>query len=258
MSASMSKGRRRRLPGALSALTLLLPMAFAPAAHAAISFTSQHQLAAGQEVDPGPGAGEHVALDFESASTPSGITRIDGAAGTFGFATGSITGLAARPGGDTSQYLYVSTGGAETFLFSAPVGSVSFYWGSVDDYNAVDILGVAAGQQVVLETLTGSAVYGRYQRHFVDSVRLYITDTNPGEITGLRFRSAGNSFEIDNVALGGGTGSGGSGLSGGPGQGVPEPAAWATMLLGLSGMGALLRAARQGPSGSRKAKQAAT
>jgi hypothetical protein len=109
---------------------------------------------------------------------------------------------------------------------------------------------------VVLETLTGSTVYGRYQRHFVDSLRLYVTDTNQGEITGLRFRSAGNSFEIDNIAIGGGTGSGGSGLSGGPGPGVPEPGAWAMMLLGLFGTGAMLRAARQDASGSRKAEQA--
>jgi hypothetical protein len=235
--------RRGRLAAALSVLTLLAPMAFASAAHATITFTTQHQTIAGQEVDPGAAAGEHVVLDFESAATPSGITRIDGAAGTFGFTSGSISGVAAKPGGDDSRYLYVSTGGAESFLFSAPVSSVSFYWGSVDDYNAVDILGGKDADPIVLETLTGSSIFGRYQRHFVDSVRLYVSDTTVGEITGLRFRSASNSFEIDDVAVGGA----GPGLSGGPGEpgGVPEPAAWATMLLGLFGMGAVLRVARR-------------
>ena len=246
-----------RAAGAAVVVASLLALGPA-AAHAGVTFHAGQANVGQHLVDPGAASGESVVLDFESQTTPKGFTRIDGAPETFGFFQGDGNGIAAEPDGDASQYFYVGTGGSETFLFDKGVSSTSFYWGSVDDYNAVDILGVAAGQQVVLETLTGSAVYGRYQRHFVDSVRLYITDTNPGEITGLRFRSAGNSFEIDNVALGGGTGSGGSGLSGGPGQGVPEPAAWATMLLGLSGMGALLRAARQGPSGSRKAKQAAT
>jgi hypothetical protein len=203
---------------------------------------TRHETVAGQEIDPGPAAGEHVVLDFETGATPSGVTRIDGAAGTFGFAAGSIPGIAAEPGGDHSRYLYVSTGGSESFLFDAPVRSVSFYWGSVDNYNAVDILGGESEAPVVLETLTGGAIFGSNLRHFVSSVRLYISAADAAEITGLRFRSSSNSFEIDDVAIG----ASGRGLSGGRGQApVPEPGAWAGMLLGLFGLGAALRAARQ-------------
>ena len=50
---------------------------------------------------------------------------------------------------------------------------------------------------------------------------------NAGELfTSVTFSSTGNSFEVDNLAVGGA---------------VPEPATWALMMLGFGGMGFAMR-----------------
>ena len=220
---------RRRLVSACAGL--MLALSAASAAHAGITFTTAQDHVGGKVFDPGVAPGEHMVLDFNSTTTPADVTRVDGAAGTFGFATGGISGLAARPSGDTSQYFYVAKGGDEEFFFDRKVESASVYWGSVDSYNYVDVLGGTAAAPVVLETITGSEVAklpsGR--RHFGQSMRVYIQDTDPDQIIGLAFRSGGNSFEFDDIAV----------------SAVPEPGAWSMMILGLAGLGAALRARRE-------------
>ncbi len=239
--SNSQKGTQMRSLMLASGLALVFAIGAAPMANAAVNFTTkQEQVPGGQFADPGAAPGEHVVLDFGSTATPAGITRIDGAAGTFGFGIGD-NGNAAEPAGDGGQYFYVSTGGSEEFLFSQPVASTSFYWGSGDDYNAVDVLGGSAKAPIVLETITGDTAFGGQQRHYGQSARIYITGTGFDQITGLRFRSASNSFEFDNVAIGNGLVNSGGGGAGG----VPEPATWAMLLLGMSSMGAALRARRR-------------
>jgi hypothetical protein len=226
-------------------LALVLATGSAPIAHAAISFHTG-QLGSGlQAQDPGAAPGETVALNFNSSGMPQGFTQINGAAGTWGLNTGSVSGVAAEPSGDTSQYFYVGTGGVETFLFPTAVSTTSFYWGSVDDYNYVQVLGGAANAPVVLATISGFQAVGASasSRHFGQSLRLYIADS-ASSIIGLRFLSYGQSFEIDNIAI-----SQPPGLQGVPGPilgaPVPEPATWATMILGLGAVGAIARSRRK-------------
>jgi hypothetical protein len=228
-----------RAAGAAVVVASLLALGPA-AAHAGVTFHAGQANVGQHLVDPGAASGESVVLDFESQTTPKGFTRIDGAPETFGFFQGDGNGIAAEPDGDASQYFYVGTGGSETFLFDKGVSSTSFYWGSVDDYNAVDVLGGSRDAPSVLQTITAFDATGYQGRHFGQSLRLYIDDSTAGGILGLRFRSAGQSFEIDNVAVS----YAGSQTHGTPGP-APEPAGWAMMIFGISGLGAAMRRRRQ-------------
>jgi hypothetical protein len=234
-SAGPKRGGSRFV--AAPALALALAGAAASGAQAAISFHSGQIVSNGQVADPGAAPGQAAVLDFNATGMPKGFTQINGAPGAYGLSTGDTNGVAAEPSGDSSQYFYVGTGGIETFLFPHAVASASFYWGTVDDYNFVDVLGGSANAPVVLATISGWQAVGTSvsSRHFGQSLRLYIAD-NASAIIGLRFRSYGQSFEIDNIAIDGPSASGSLGSSA-----APEPAAWAMMILGLGGVGAMAR-----------------
>ena len=202
----------------------LLAVAAAPAA--AVTFTGS----AGAP-DPGPAAGESILVDFNSATLPAGYTLT----GSFGLATGTATGMAA-PAGDTTQYLYTSPSipnGVAT-LSTLDLKTVSFYWGSVDNYNSVDVLGANG---VVLRTISGSefSPASGNQSDAQTNQRIYLTAEGSEVITGLRFTATGIAFEVDDVA----------GTLAGPGNGstVPEPATWGLMIAGFTmvGLGARRR-----------------
>jgi hypothetical protein len=239
--SSLSRSRRLVKAGSAALALALSPLA----AHAGVVFHTGQNGAGDQAVDPGPAPGETVVLDFESQSTPKGFTRIDGGApGTFGFYTGGMNGLAAAPNGDSSQYFYVATGGSETFLFDHAARSASFYWGSIDGYNSLDVLGGSVSAPVVLETISGQQAAGAEvsARHYGQSLRFYLTDST-NEIIGLRFRSAGQSFEFDDVAI---STASSPGLNGGPGLGspTPEPSGWTMLIFGVGAIGAVARRRR--------------
>lgn len=194
----------------------------------AVTFTSS----AGAP-DPGPANGESVLVDFNGA-LPSGYML----SGDFAFATDTST-AAAMPAGSTSRYLYTSSnvGSGIATLSTPDLDRVSFYWGSIDDFNSVDILG--AGGATIF-TLSGGMIPPADGNQIASNTnqRVFFTAGMGEVISGLRFRSTGVAFEVDDVA-GTLTDAGGGG-----GAVVPEPAAWALMILGFGLVGASRRRAR--------------
>jgi hypothetical protein len=101
-------------------------------------------------------------------------------------------------------------------------------WGSVDTYNTLELLNRTGG---VLASFVGSNVTalanGNQTSPFTNPiVTLGISGADQTNIGGLRFRSSGNAFEFDNIAI----------------SSVPEPTTWAMLMLGLGIAGMSLRA----------------
>ena len=192
-------------------------MTFATAANA-VTFSST----AGAP-DPGVGPGETVLVDFDSA-LPAGYA----VSGDFGLTTGS-TGAAAAPAGDASQYFYVSSAiptGIAT-LSTPGLKRISFYWGSIDTYNFVDVLGPGG---TTLLSVSGSMLppANGDQGAGITNRRVFFTAA-PGEtITGLRFTSTGVAFELDTIG----------------GSAVPEPATWGLLVMGFGLVGLSARRRR--------------
>jgi hypothetical protein len=194
-------------------------MAAAPAA--AVTYTSVNGAP-----DKGPAAGETILVDFNTDTLPTGYSL----EGNYGYGVGTPpTGFAA-PAGDATRFLYTSTkipNGTAT-LSTLDLTSVSFYWGSIDKYNFVDVLG-AGGE--TLFTLGGGALApadGNQTAGWTNR-RVFFTAEGDELISGLRFRSTGVAFEVDDVA--------GTVFDGGSGATVPEPATWAMMVMGFGLVG---------------------
>lgn len=159
--------------------------------------------------------------DFESAAPITG-----GA-----IRTGSFSGLAAQPFGSTGNYWTLGPSDGATGLmnlagFSA-IKAIGFLWGSVDTYNWVDVLGRDGS---VLKTFNGVDVAMSPNGSWTTPVMnpyatITISGADRANIGGLRFRSDGNAFEMDNFAIGA----------------VPEPATWALFVLGFGALGGAMR-----------------
>lgn len=151
--------------------------------------------------------------------------------------TGSTSGLSAAPATtattrDTSQYLSVQKGQTAT-LDTPLLSAISFYIGSLDGYNSFTFRLANGTTEVVtgaiLDALPGTQANGD-QTAFTTNGRL--TFSFDSAIDSIDFGSGNNSLEISDIGAISAVGL------------VPEPAAWAMMLLGFGGMGALLRRRR--------------
>jgi hypothetical protein len=127
-----------------------------------------------------------------------------------------------------TAYLSVLGGGSATYTFASPVSSFEFDWGSVDSYNTLTINSTGADPVVVPGLSFPNAANGNQTDAGTNGLfRVYAT---AGEtFSSVTFASSQNSFEVDNLAVGG----------------VPEPASWALMILGFGGAGAALRTRRR-------------
>lgn len=184
--------------------------------------------------DPGPAAGESILVDFSSATLPAGYSLTGG----YTYATGT-TSAGAAPAGDTTQYLYVSSAlspNNATLTTAFDLSKISFYWGSIDTYNSVDVLGAGG---VTLGSFGGSLFppSNGDQHAATSNERVSFTAGTGEAITGLRFISTGVAFEIDDIA---GTPAGDGNANGI----VPEPAAWALMITGFGMVGSIARRRR--------------
>lgn len=123
-----------------------------------------------------------------------------------------------------TPYLSVLSGGSATYTFASPVSSFQFDWGSIDAYNTLTINGTA--QAIIVPGSNFINPANGDQVSAGTNGRFTVTGTAGELFTSVTFSSTGNSFEVDNLAVG---------------APVPEPATWALMMLGFGGMGAALR-----------------
>lgn len=175
--------------------------------------------------DPGPGAGQTMVVDFDNPNAAGYVWS----AGTI--ATSITTdGTAAAPAQDTTRYGYVSSALTNNFatLSTPDLNSISFYWGSIDDYNHVDVLGAGGA---VIYTIDGAMLppANGNQSSSNTNRRIFISAAPNQVITGLTFRSTGVAFEFDDIAA----------------AAVPEPQSWALLIAGFGLVGATARRQRR-------------
>ena len=179
--------------------------------------------------DVGP-SGDQLLVTFDSA--PALGSTVTG----FMTAIGSST-FAAAPALDTTRYGYVSTMGSSvaTFTSGFDLNRVSFYWGSIDSYNFVDILGAGG---ITLLTMSGSEIPPANGDQTLPGTnrRVFYSVQGSEVITGIRFRTTGIAFEIDDIA---------GNAAGNPLPVVPEPATWAMMIAGFGLVGLSARSRRR-------------
>ena len=142
----------------------------------------------------------------------------------------SPSGISAQPFGSTGGYATVGpSDGTPGILDLSSFGDIdwiSFIWGSIDNYNTLEVL----SGETVLASFTGTTVIAAADGDQTDPatnrlVKLTFTGGDQSNVTGLRFKSTSNAFEFDNVAV----------------AAVPEPAAWMVMMLGMAGVGFSMR-----------------
>ena len=177
--------------------------------------------------DPGAAAGETVLFDFNSV-TPE-------LSGQFSLVTGTVGG-AATPALDTTQYVAVPTlglpsGTASLDLTGLPrqLKSFSFYWGSIDTYNSIALVGPGG---VVFQTIAGGMLppANGDQGAAATNRRVFVSLGAGETLNSINFNSSNIAFEFDDFA----------------GSYVPEPQSWAMLVLGFGMIGAVTRR-RAGP-----------
>jgi hypothetical protein len=114
--------------------------------------------------------------------------------------------------------------GALTMTFATPVSGIGFFWGASDDqwtlsaYNSSDAL----IESFLLPITSGS------------NAGDFVGIKDPGIASAVLSGPSGDYIFIDNVE--------------GVGSGVPEPASWALMILGMGGVGFALRGRASKPA----------
>ncbi len=163
------------------------------------------------------------------AGVPTGqrtITNFDtnaGLTGGYQLTTGSVSGQYAAPLSDTTQYLTVLGGQIASLAISPTVKALSFYWGSIDNYNTVSLFSGSAliasftGGQVPAAPADGSQSAATNNRRVTFAF-------DGAAIDRVNFASSSNSFELDTVA-----------------GAVPEPASWVMLVAGFGLVGTAAR-----------------
>jgi len=174
-----------------------------------------------------------VVVDFEGANLssilPSGFTGTT--TGNVGLFTGSQSGVAAAPMGDASQYLAIGNG-SYTLTSATGYSNLSFYWGSIDAGNTLDLLDSSGNSFFTVtgsNALLSSDADGNW---FSGADNRTVLINSDQKIFGARFSYTKAAFEIDNVVF--------DALSA-----TPEPATWAMMAGGFGLIGFALRNSRR-------------
>jgi hypothetical protein len=179
--------------------------------------------------DPGY-AGYQLIYDFDALSPAAGaITgdyKIEVAPG--------VSGVSAAPAGTAAGTHFLTvpnsvSNGSATLSLGGNFKVLSFYWGSVDDYNTVDLLDSVGN---VLFSISGaglpapSPANGNQTAPTTNRRVTFLSDS--ADIAKVRFSSTQYAFETDSFA-----------------GAVPEPATWAMMVggFGMLGFAARRRAA---------------
>jgi uncharacterized protein YraI len=148
----------------------------------------------------------------------------------------TISGQHASPAPNSSTDYYFYTSSAlqtnNATLRTPDLTAIGFYWGSIDRYNKVDVLG--AGGATIF-TLNGTTlINANFGNQSMAATNRRVTFFAEGNevITGLKFTSTGVAFEIDDITAAGA---------------VPEPATWAMLIAGFGLVGAAMRRQRLSP-----------
>jgi hypothetical protein len=210
-----------------AALAGAASLMFAGGANAAITVSQSAYYNYASDVSAFSSA--NVVCDFDSACAPGYSVAFAGGSGSgAGIYTGSQSGITAAPPGDRTAYAsLLGPDGTMTLTSSRTLQNVSFFMGSPDSYNGVsfydadgDLLGGFAGSAFTGPPANGDQSLGeRITFNF-----------NGAPVSKVVFSSTQNSFEFDRV--------------GAVAAGVPEPGAWALMLVGFGALGAALRRSR--------------
>ena len=171
-----------------------------------------------------PGAGFTVINDFEVDSGITGVYQIKSPP------SDSDGAPPANSSPSGTNYLSVLAGGSATIDFG-PTSAFQFDWGSIDDYNTLTIF-TNFGSGVVIPGALGNfanPANGDQLSPGTNGRFTVFSDDTAEYFTGIKLESSVNSFEIDNLAIA---------------AGVPEPATWGLMIVGLGAAGALLRRRR--------------
>jgi hypothetical protein len=176
-------------------------------------------------------AGETMIQTFD-APLAAGYTMTWSNAGLYQGAL--VPGIAAPPVGDDTKYLSVFTGGLATLTAPGTISSLSFYWGSIDDYNTITFKGANGFSKSFDGDDLNSPANGNQQAASTNR-RYYFTFDPNDKINQVLFSSSGNSFEFDNIAVND------------PPANVPEPLTLALFASGLAGV-TLLRRRRLQPA----------
>jgi hypothetical protein len=166
------------------------------------------------------------------------------------FSSNSITGIeAGQPGANTNtaeapsapNILFFLTGGADTIDVAAGFTTgFSFYYSAVNQpgvinvYSGLDETGTLLASLNLPTTLNnGGGDPNCLGTNFCPFVPIGVTFA--GTAMSVDFGGTANQIAFDNITFGSAT----------AGGGVPEPASWALMLLGVGGLGATLRGSRR-------------
>lgn len=147
----------------------------------------------------------------------------------------SVSGQHNRPFGSTGNYLAVGPfDGSPAVLNLAAygrIGSISMLWGSIDAFNTLELLD-AANQVIYSITGLGVRDVNAVQPGNVNRVvKFTFTDLmTQNAVSSVRFSSNRNAFEVDNIAV----------------QGVPEVSTWLLMIMGMFGIGFVMRRQPEG------------
>jgi hypothetical protein len=181
--------------------------------------------------DLGPVAPLQVVIDFESA-LPSGYSL----SGSYGIVNTTISGQYASPAPNSSTDYYFYTSSAlqtnNATLSTPDLSAIGFYWGSIDRYNSVEVLG--AGGASIFTLSGGTLINANFGNQSLAATNRRVTFfADEGEvITGLKFTSTGIAFEIDDISAQ---------------AAVPEPATWAMLIAGFGLVGVAMRRQRLVP-----------
>ena len=195
------------------ALAGAMALAMAPAANAAvyISFAGGTGVVA---------AGQTLITDFSSPY--AGLTG--------GIITNNQPWAAVPAFTMTPNKFLAVVGGAMADLSFAATNVLSFDLGSSDVYNSFQLVFADGTMSQVYNGNDLTSPANGNQGSALTNGRVTIKSNQ--QITGIHLASASNSLEVDDFA---------SRLAGG----IPEPATWALMMLGVGGIGASLRTRRR-------------
>ena len=173
--------------------------------------------------DPGMPAGHTMVVTFD-APEAAGYSWSGGLATAIGNSP-----AAAAPALDLTRYGYVSSAITPNMatLSTPALKEISFYWGSIDTYNIVEVLGFGGA---VLHTVSGGDFSVADGNQLVPGTNRRVTFFWDGAapIYGLKVTSTGIAFEFDDFSA----------------VPVPEPASWAMMIAGFGLIGAAARRRR--------------